>query len=170
MFVRVCACFCSTHPGENKCDLCIQPWKAKMASVVSKWTWGCWFVDWGLKKRKWSQHLILLCHLSSVTRLLKFVVRRCAPQSQTWGPTISASWDPSRGTLSCRTSTATGSPSTPVPANPSPRTTRNLRPQNQWSPLLQKELTCTPGLSFLSPSSFSMWFTGPYTCDYLEII
>lgn len=113
---------------------------------------------------------MISCDPSSVPRWQSHAVRRCAPPSQTCGPTTSASWARSHGTLNCRTSTATGSQSTPALANPSPRTTRDLRPRNRWSPPLQKESTCTLGLSFLSPSSSSMWFIGPYTCDYLEMM
>lgn len=106
------------------------------------------------------------------TRWRRPAARRFAPPNRTCGPTTSASWARSHGTLNCRTSTATGSRSIPAPlrANPSPRATRGLRLRNQSSPPLPKESTCTPGRSSLSPSSSSMWFIGPYTCDYLEMI
>uniref|UniRef100_A0A4W6BRY2 Glycine receptor subunit beta n=1 Tax=Lates calcarifer TaxID=8187 RepID=A0A4W6BRY2_LATCA len=88
----------------------------------------------------------------------RHAARRCAPPSQTCGPMISASWARSRGTLSCRTLTATGSPLIPavVSANPRPRTTRNLLLLNPSSPLLPKELTCIPEPSSPSPSSSLM--------------
>lgn len=109
---------------------------------------------------------------SLAARWQKLAVRRCVPLNQTCGPTTSALWAHSHGTLSCRTLTATGSPSIPalVMENPRPRTTRNLLLRNQSSPLLPKELTCTREPSSLSPSSSLMWFTGPYTCDYLHVL
>lgn len=105
-------------------------------------------------------------------RWLRHAARRCALPNQTWGPAISASWAHYRGTLNCQTLTATENPSTPAPltANRRQRTTRNLLLRNRSSPQLPKELTCTPEPSSLFPSSSLMWFTGPYTCDYLEFI
>lgn len=98
--------------------------------------------------------------------------RRCARLNPTWGPTTSALWARCLGTLNCQTLTAMGSLLilAVVWENPSQRTTRNRLPQNLSSHLLPKELTCTPELSSLSPSSSLMWFIGPYTCDYLALL
>lgn len=92
------------------------------------------------------------------TRWPRPAVRRCALPNRTCGPMTSASWARSHGTLNCRTLTATESRSIlgPVLANPSPRTTRDLLPRNQSSPLLPRESTYTPEHSSLSPSSSSM--------------
>lgn len=97
--------------------------------------------------------------------------RRCARLNRTWGPMTSASWARCLGTLNCQTLTAMGSLLilAVVWENPSQRT-RNRPPQNLSFHLLPKELTCTPELSSLSPSSSLMWFIGLYTCDYLALL
>lgn len=110
------------------------------------------------------------CLLLSL-RWVRLAVKRCAHPNQTCGLTTSASWDLSHGTLNCQTLTAMGNRLTPALLSVNPRQrTRNRLLQNQSSPPLPKESTCTPEPCSLSPFSSLMWFTGPYTCDYLELL
>lgn len=101
----------------------------------------------------------------------KPAARRCARPNQIWGPMISALLALSHGTLSCQILTATGSPSrlVLVSVNHRPRTRSRLL-RNRSSPLPPKGSTCILERSSPSPSSSLMWFTGPYTCDYLVLL
>lgn len=97
-------------------------------------------------------------------------VRRSARPSQTCAPTTSASWAPSPGTLSCRTSTATASPSTPALGmeNHSPRTARSPLLLNRSSPPPPRGSTSTPEPCSPSHSSFLTSSTGLVTCDPIK--